>query len=52
MQKVTLGKTGFEVSRLGVGLAEIGSELSFDASPAPTGLTGWRSARPRAGSAS
>ena len=30
MEKVTLGKTGFEVSRLGVGLAEIGSELSFD----------------------
>ncbi len=30
MQQVTLGKTGLEVSRLGVGLSEIGSELSFD----------------------
>ena len=29
MQKVPLGKTGMEVSRLGVGLAEIGNELSF-----------------------
>ncbi|MEX0762914.1 MAG: aldo/keto reductase [Dehalococcoidia bacterium] len=30
MQQVTLGKTGLGVSRLGVGLSEIGSELSFD----------------------
>jgi hypothetical protein len=30
MEKVKLGNTGLEVSRLGVGLAEIGSELSFD----------------------
>lgn len=30
MEKVILGKAGFEVSRLGVGLSEIGSELSFD----------------------
>ncbi len=28
MEKVQLGKTGFEVTRLGVGLAEIGFELS------------------------
>jgi aryl-alcohol dehydrogenase-like predicted oxidoreductase len=30
LEKVPLGKTGLEVSRLGVGLAEIGMELSFD----------------------
>ncbi len=30
MERVPLGKTGLEVSRLGVGLAEIGTELSFD----------------------
>lgn len=30
MEKVPLGKTGLEVSRLGVGLAEIGMEPSFD----------------------
>ncbi|NJN83641.1 MAG: aldo/keto reductase [Caldilineaceae bacterium] len=30
MQKTTLGRTGLEISRLGVGLAEIGFELSFD----------------------
>lgn len=29
MQKQTLGKTGLDVSRLGVGLAEIGYQLSF-----------------------
>lgn len=32
MERVPLGKTGLEVSRLGVGLAEIGTELSFDES--------------------
>ena len=30
MERVPLGKTGLEVSRLGVGLAEIGNELSFE----------------------
>ena len=30
MQMVDFGKTGYEVSRLGAGLAEIGSELDFD----------------------
>jgi aryl-alcohol dehydrogenase-like predicted oxidoreductase len=30
VEKVALGKTGLEVTRLGVGLSEIGSELSFD----------------------
>lgn len=30
MEKTPLGKTGLEVSRLGVGLAEIGNELSFE----------------------
>ncbi len=30
MQKVDFGKTGYKVSRLGAGLAEIGMELSFD----------------------
>lgn len=30
MEKVSLGKTGLEVTRLGVGLSEIGSELTFD----------------------
>lgn len=30
MEKIALGKTGLEVTRLGVGLAEIGNELSFD----------------------
>ena len=30
MQTVQFGNTGFETSRLGVGLAEVGSELSFD----------------------
>ena len=30
MERVPLGKTGLEVSRLGVGLAEIGTELSFE----------------------
>ncbi len=30
MQMVDFGKTGYKVSRLGAGLAEIGSELDFD----------------------
>jgi aryl-alcohol dehydrogenase-like predicted oxidoreductase len=30
MQTVEFGKTGYEISRLGAGLAEIGSELDFD----------------------
>ena len=30
MEKVALGRTGLEVTRLGVGLSEIGDELSFE----------------------
>ncbi len=30
LERVALGTTGLEVSRLGIGLAEIGNELSFD----------------------
>ena len=30
MERVPFGSTGLETSRLGIGLAEIGSELSFE----------------------
>ena len=30
MQQRTLGKTGLPISRLGVGLAEIGNQLTFE----------------------